>query len=95
MFHKSFVPNVVRLAAVVQLVMASHRRHTMIATMHFATLVVATVFAGAAAVFCNWMLLRVAFHLMQPATARRIAAPVRSELVRGTGQLTRAFAIHQ
>ena len=62
----------------------------MIAILHFVTLVVTTVFAGATAVLFNWMLLRGAFHLMRPATARRI--PVRSELVRGTVQLTRAFA---
>jgi hypothetical protein len=95
MLHKAFICSVLGLALAVQLRMASHGRHTMIAMMHFATLVVTTVLAGGAAVFCNWMLLRVAFRLMQPATAQRIAPPVRSELVRGTGQLTRAFASHQ
>jgi hypothetical protein len=64
----------------------------MIAMMHFATLVVTTVFAGGAAVLFNWLLLRAALHLMRPATARRIGSPVRNELVRGTGELARAFA---
>ena len=66
----------------------------MMAMMHFATLVITTVFAAGAAVLFNWMLLQGAFHLMRPATARRIASPVRSELVRGTGELARAFATH-
>jgi hypothetical protein len=67
----------------------------MMAMMHFATLVVTTVFAAGAAAFINWLLLQGTFRLMRPATARRIAAPVRSELVRGTGDLARAFAVHQ
>jgi hypothetical protein len=60
------------------------------------TLVIATMFAAAAAVAFDWLLLRAAFHLMRPATARRV--PVRSltaqgkaELVRGTMLLARAF----
>ena len=66
----------------------------MIATMHFLTLVFTTVFAAAAAVLCNWLLMRAAFHLIRPLTARRKAAPLGSELVRGTGELARAFALH-
>jgi hypothetical protein len=46
----------------------------MIALLHFATLVVTTMFAGAAAVGLNWMLLRGAFWMMRPATAGRVPA---------------------
>lgn len=62
----------------------------MIAMLHFATLVVTTMFAVTAAVAIDWMLLRAMFVLMHPATARRqaLAAP----LARGTAQLARAFA---
>ena len=66
----------------------------MIAMMHFATLVITTVFAAGVAVLFNWLMLRAAFELMRPATARRVTT-VRSELVRGTGELARAFAVHQ
>jgi hypothetical protein len=62
----------------------------MIAMLNFAGLVVATIIAAAAAVTCNWLMLRVAFHLMQPAAIHKIS--VRTELVRGTAQLARAFA---
>ena len=57
--------------------------------LQFTTLALATIFAAAAAVAFDWLLLRAAFHLMKPATARR--APVRTELARGTMQLARAF----
>lgn len=62
----------------------------MIAMLHFATLVIATIFAAAAAVAFDWMLLRAMFELMRPATARRALAP--TQLVRGTTQLARAYA---
>ena len=62
----------------------------MIAILNFGGLVVATIIAAAAAVACNWLMLRVAFHLMQPAAIRKTS--VRTELVRGTEQLARAFA---
>jgi hypothetical protein len=62
----------------------------MIAMLHFATLVVTTLFAAAAAVALDWLLLRAMFVLMRPATARRVKAP--SQLVRGTTQLARAYA---
>lgn len=62
----------------------------MIAMLHFATLVVTTIFAAAAAVGLNSMLLKVMFVLMRPATARRVPAP--TQLVRGTAQLVRAYA---
>jgi len=62
----------------------------MIATLNFATLVVTTLFAAAAAAGFHWMLLRAMFVLMRPATARRVAAP--PQLVRGTTHLARAYA---
>ena len=62
----------------------------MIAMLHFATLVVTTLFAADAAVALNSMLLKAMFVLMRPATARRVAVP--TQLVRGTSQLTRAYA---
>jgi hypothetical protein len=65
----------------------------MIATLHFATLVVTTLFAAAAAVAFNFMLLRAMFVLMRPATARRVNAP--TQLVRGTAQLARAYGSHR
>ena len=62
----------------------------MLAILHFATLVIATIFAVAGAAAFNWLLLRASFLLMRPATARRI--PARTELVRGTAQLARVYA---
>jgi hypothetical protein len=62
----------------------------MVATLHFATLVVTTIFAAAAAVAFHWMLLRAMFVLMRPATTRRVNAPTR--LASGTTQLARAYA---
>jgi hypothetical protein len=60
--------------------------------VQFATLFVATVLAIGAAVALNWILLRVAFHLMQPAAAKRAAPePPRWELSRGTAQVVRAY----
>jgi hypothetical protein len=65
----------------------------MIAMLHFATLVVATLFAAAAAVAFNALLLQAMFVLMRPGTARRVNAPTR--LVRGAAQLARAYASHR
>lgn len=65
----------------------------MIALLHFTTLVLTTLFAAAAAATLNWMALRIAFQLMQPATARW--RPVRTELVRGTTQLARMSVPHR
>jgi hypothetical protein len=62
----------------------------MIAMLNFATLVVTTIFAAAAAVALHWLFLQATFLMMRPATARRI--PVRTELARGTAQLARAFS---
>jgi hypothetical protein len=71
----------------------------MIATLSFAGLVLATILAAVAAVVCNWLFLRVMFHLMRPATARKTPESaaakrptVRTELVRDTAELARAFA---
>jgi len=69
------------------------RRHAMITAIDFAILAIATMFAVAAAAGFAWTFLRVAFTLMQPATARRI--PPRTQLVRGTAQLARAFAANR
>jgi hypothetical protein len=62
----------------------------MIAMLQFATLVITTIFAVAAAVALHGLFLRAAFLMMRPATAPRIQA--RTELVRGTTQLARTFA---
>jgi len=64
--------------------------------LQITSLVIATIFAGAAAVAFHWLLLRTAFHLMRPATARRVsvrslATQGRQELVRGTVLLARAL----
>jgi hypothetical protein len=62
--------------------------------MQFATLFMATVLAVGAAVSLNWILLRFAFHLMQPATARRAASgQPRWDLSRGTAQVARAYGV--
>jgi hypothetical protein len=65
----------------------------MIATLHFATLVLTTLFAAAAAVALNGLLLRAMFVLMRPATARRVNS--RTQLATGTTQLVRAYASHR
>jgi hypothetical protein len=62
----------------------------MIAMLNFGGLFVATIIAAATAVACNWLMLRVAFHLMQPAAIRKTSVP--TELVRGTEQPAQAFA---
>jgi len=65
----------------------------MITLLDFTILAIATMFAVAAAAGFSWMFLRVAFTLMQPATAPRI--PPRTRLVNGTAQLARAFAANR
>ena len=65
-------------------------RLVMIAMLNFTTLVIATMFAAAAAAALHWLFLQATFLMMRPATARRI--PVRTELATGTAQLARAFA---
>src|SRR5260370_2874716 len=68
-------------------------RHVMIAMLQFATLVITTMFAAAAAVGLHWLFLQAAFLMMRPATARRI--PARTELVHGTVRLAPAPASHR
>jgi hypothetical protein len=65
----------------------------MIATLHFATLVIVTMLAATAAVAFHWMLLKAMFVLMRPATAKRTNPEM--HLVRGTAQLARAHALHR
>jgi hypothetical protein len=60
-------------------------------TIHFAGLVVTTLFAAAAAVALDWVLLRAAFQLMRPASARRPRA-VRTEVNSSTREFARQFA---
>jgi len=62
----------------------------MIAMLQFATLVLTTMFAAAAAAGLHWLFLKATFLMMRPATARRIAP--RTQLARGTAQMARAFA---
>lgn len=62
----------------------------MTAMMQFATLTMTTILAAAAAVTFDWLLLRMAFHLMRPATARRPA--MQGGIPRGTTELARAYA---
>jgi hypothetical protein len=66
------------------------RRHVMNAMLQFATLVITTMFAAAAAVALHWLFLKAAFLMMRPATAPRILA--RTELLPGTEKLAQAFA---
>jgi hypothetical protein len=63
----------------------------MIALLNLITLIVVTFLAAAAAVVLHWLFLRVTFALMRPATAGRVRT-ARTELVRGTAELARAFA---
>jgi hypothetical protein len=68
----------------------------MMAIMSLATLVITTLLATGMAVLLDWLMLWVAFHLIQPAMQR--PARVRSEqggLVRGTVHLVRAYGTHQ
>jgi hypothetical protein len=73
------------LAIGVPFPLSQDREDTMIAILNLATLAATTLFAAAAAVALNSMLLKAMFVLMRPATARRISAP--PQLVRGTAQL--------
>ncbi|HLK03277.1 MAG TPA: hypothetical protein VKT53_02470 [Candidatus Acidoferrum sp.] len=61
----------------------------MIAIAHFAGLVLTTIFAAAAAVFLDWLLLRAMFQLMRPATAKQAPKKFGAELVQGTRELVR------
>ena len=65
----------------------------MIALLSFTTLAVATILALAAGTAFQWLLLRAACLLMQPAATPN--APMRSQLPRGTAQLARAYTSHR
>lgn len=65
----------------------------MMTMLDFAIVAIATMFAVATATAISWMFLRIAFVLIDPATSRRI--PPRTELVRGTTQLARAYAANR
>jgi hypothetical protein len=64
----------------------------MITMLNFTMLAIATMFAVAAAAVLSWLLLRIAFVLMQPATATARRVPVRTDLAHGTAQLARTYA---
>lgn len=66
---------------------------TLIAMLDLAVLAIATLLAAAIAAAVHWLFLRIAFALMQPATARRI--PPRTDLAHGTAELARAFATNR
>jgi len=65
----------------------------MVTLVNLITIVTVTFLAAAAAVAIHWLLLRATVQFMRPATARQ--ASVRSELVRGTAELARAFTPHR
>ncbi len=88
--RKFFFINTLKLVMTVRTAKSLQRRHVMIAMLNFATLVITTMFAAAAAVGLNWLFLQAAFLMMRPATAQRI--PLRAELARGTAQLARAYS---
>src|ERR1700731_3230802 len=71
-FRKSFILNALNLVMTVRFPDVQVRRHSMIAMLQFATLVITTIFAAAAAVALHWLFLRAAFLMMRPATAPRI-----------------------
>ena len=81
-----------RLAAGVRFLSVLHREVAMIAFLGITILTAATLFALGVAACLHWVLLRVSFWMMRPATARRV---VRTELARGTAQLTRAYVGHR
>lgn len=58
--------------------------------LQFSLMTGATLFAVAAAVALDWLLLRAAFRLMKPAAARRPEVS-RSQLASGTVRLAQAF----
>ena len=63
----------------------------MAATINFAALLITTLLATGIAFILAWLLLRAAFHLMQPAAKPAVVSNGRPELVRGTRQLVRAY----
>jgi hypothetical protein len=67
----------------------------MIDLLGFTTLAVATVFALAASTAFQWLVLKATCSLMKPAAAQRLPRPAAVRLIRGTGQLVRAYAPHR
>jgi hypothetical protein len=66
------------------------------ALLTFATLAVTTVAATGAAALLSWLLLQAAFQLMQSAAASRsVVWGHKPQLVAGTKQLIRAYAVRQ
>jgi hypothetical protein len=65
----------------------------MMEMLNLATLIAVTLFAAAAALALDWMLLRVMFVLIRPATAQQARPPVR--LAAGAVRLARAYASHR
>jgi len=63
----------------------------MAAILSFATLLITTLLAAGVAVLLDWLLLRAAFQLLQPAARRAVVWSGQPELVRGTRQLIRAY----
>jgi len=82
-----------RLAAGVRFLSVLHTEVAMIAFLGITILTAATLFALGVAACLHWVLLRVSFWMMRPATARRVVQ--RTELTRGTALLTRAFVGHR
>jgi hypothetical protein len=87
--NKPFIFNMVKLVLRMPSHILQRGRLLMIAMLHFATLIIATIFSAGAAAGLHWLFLQAAFLLMRPATARRISFP--TGLVRGTSQLARAY----
>jgi hypothetical protein len=74
----------------------------MASMVQFAVLAAATAMAVVAAFGLNWIFLRAAFLLMQPATARpsatsqaRMSSSIRSALVQGTRASARQLALRR
>jgi len=65
----------------------------MIAILDLAGLVLASIFAAAVAAACNWLMLRMMIHLMQPAAVRK--STTQTHLARHNVQLTRAIAANR
>ena len=88
--YKCFIFNAIDIGRERANSVCEAREGTMMAMIQFATLATATILAVLAAVAFDWLLLRMTFHLMRPATAKRLA--MRGEMVHGTMELARAYA---
>jgi hypothetical protein len=90
---KSCFFNKLILVASVRFPPMSIGRSVMIAMLELTTLVLITIFAVVVAAGLHWLLLKVAFLMMRPATLPRI--PARTELAHGAAQLARAYSAHR